>query len=62
MAKKPSVAGLYALGRIAHDGVLYEVGDALPAMDGEALAALRAAGVVSAVAPMADDAPDDEDA
>lgn len=60
-AKKPAAAGSgwYALGRIDHDGTLYEAGDALPALDETTLAALRQAGVVSAVPPLADPEPTD---
>lgn len=61
-AKKAAAApsGLFALGNVQHDGTLYEAGDALPAMDDEAREALRVAGVISAVPPVADRDPGDD--
>ncbi len=49
-----SSSGVFALGAVHHDGRAYQLGDELPVMSEQALAALQAAGVVSGIEPAID--------
>lgn len=59
MARAPKPAGWYVLSRLEHDGKVYEAGDSIALAD-EIAEPLAALGVVSAVPPQADAAPEDE--